>query len=51
MNERIKIKVKQMLDRSAKGLLRFRTAFLFSLFLFLIVFCRVAYMPGETSFD
>ena len=51
MNERIKIKVKQMLDRGAKGLLRFRTAFLFSLFLFLIVFCRVAYMPGETSFD
>ena len=40
-----------MLDRGAKGLLRFRTAFLFSLFLFLIVFCRVAYMPGETSFD
>lgn len=35
MNERIKIKVKQMLDRGAKGLLRFRTAFLFSLFLFL----------------
>lgn len=29
MNERIKIKVKQMLDRGAKGLLRFRTAFLF----------------------
>lgn len=51
MNERIKIKVKQMLDRGAKGLLRFCTAFLFSLFLFLIVFCRVAYMPGETSFD
>lgn len=51
MNERIKIKVKQMLDRGAKGLLRFRAAFLFSLFLFLIVFCRVAYMPGETSFD
>ena len=28
MNERIKIKVKQMLDRGAKGLLRFRMAFL-----------------------
>ena len=40
-----------MLDRGAKGLLRFRMAFLFSLFLFLIVFCRVAYMPGETRFD
>lgn len=51
MNERIKVKVKQMLDRGAKGLLRFRMAFLFSLFLFLFVFCRVAYMPGETDFD
>lgn len=51
MNERIKIKVKQMLNRGAKGLLRFRAAFLLSLLLFLIVFCRVAYMPGETDFD
>ena len=33
MNERIKVKVKQILDRGAKGLLRFRMAFLFSLFL------------------
>ena len=49
MNERIKIKVKQMLNRGAKGLLRFRAAFLLSLLLFLIVFCRVAYMPGETD--
>ena len=51
MNERIKVKVKQMLDHSAKGLLRFRAAFFLSLLLFLIVFCRVAYMPGETDFD
>ena len=49
MNERIKVKVKQMLDRGAKGLLRFRMAFLFSLFLFLIVFCRVAYMPAKRA--
>lgn len=40
-----------MLNRGAKGLLRFRAAFLFSLLLFLIVFCRVAYMPDETDFD
>lgn len=51
MNGRIKVKVKQMLNRGAKGLLRFRAAFLFSLLLFLIVFCRVAYMPDETDFD
>ena len=51
MNERIKVKVEQMLNRGAKGLLRFRAAFLLSLLLFLIVFCRVAYMPGETDFD
>lgn len=38
MNERIKVKVKQMLDHSAKGLLRFRAAFFLSLLLFLIVF-------------
>ena len=49
MNERIKVKVEQMLNRGAKGLLRFRAAFLLSLLLFLIVFCRVAYMPGETA--
>lgn len=29
MNGRIKVKVKQMLNRGAKGLLRFRAAFLF----------------------
>lgn len=51
MNGRIKVKVKQMLNRGAKGLLRFRAAFSFSLLLFLIVFCRVAYMPDETDFD
>lgn len=51
MNERMKVKVEQMLNRGAQGLLRFRMAFLLSLLLFLIVFFRVAYMPGETSFD
>ncbi len=51
MNEKMKMKMEQILNRSAKGLVRFRMSFFLSLVIFLAIFCRVAYMPAGSSFD